>query len=47
LERLDRTGWPPGHEVLLVSDEGAVLASPGFRSFLAADMPAPPIIEIS
>ncbi len=46
LERLDRTGWPPGHEVLLVTDDGAVLASPGFRSFLAPDVPAPPIIEI-
>lgn len=45
-ERLDLTGWPPGHEMLLVTDDGAVLASPGFRSMLAADVPAPPIIEI-
>jgi thiamine biosynthesis lipoprotein len=47
LENLNRSGWPPGHEVLLVTDEGAVLASPGFRSFLAPDVPAPPIVEIS
>jgi len=45
-ERLDLTGWPPGHEVLLVTDDGAVMASPGVRSLLAADVPAPPIIEI-
>jgi FAD:protein FMN transferase len=48
LERsFDRTGWPPGHEVLLVTDDGAVMATAGFRSFLAPDVPAPPLVELS
>jgi thiamine biosynthesis lipoprotein len=45
-EHLDLTGWPPGHELQLVTDDGAVLASPGLRSLLAADVPAPPMDEI-
>jgi thiamine biosynthesis lipoprotein len=47
LERLDHAGWPPGHEVMLVTDEGAVLASPGFRTFFASDVPAPALVELS
>jgi thiamine biosynthesis lipoprotein len=46
LERLDLAGWPPGHEVMLVTEEGAVLASPGFRALLALDVPAPPLVEL-
>ena len=47
LERLDLAGWPPGHEVMLVTDEGTVMASPGFLSLLANDVPAPPLVELS
>jgi thiamine biosynthesis lipoprotein len=43
LDRLDRSQWPPGHEVLLVTDEGRLLASPGFRGLLAGDVPALPV----
>jgi thiamine biosynthesis lipoprotein len=46
LERLDLAGWPPGHEVMLVTEEGAVLVSPGFRALLAPDVPAPPLVEL-
>jgi thiamine biosynthesis lipoprotein ApbE len=42
LELLDHTQWPPGHEVLLVTDDGAVLVSEGFAAHFAADVPAPP-----
>lgn len=38
----DRAQWPPGHEVMLVTDDGAVLISQGFRVHLTDDMPAPP-----
>lgn len=41
LDRLDRGQWPPGHEVLLVTDWGEVLGSTGFSRFLAPDLPAP------
>ena len=47
LGRLDHGQWPPGHELLLVTDDGLLLGSPGFRAFLAPDVPAPPIIDIS
>ena len=38
--------WPPGHEVMLVTDEGAVLASSGFPALLAPDVPAPAFVEL-
>jgi thiamine biosynthesis lipoprotein len=41
LERLDHSSWPPGHEVMLVTDQGAVLTSSGFPALLAPDVPAP------
>ena len=43
LDRMDQRQWPPGHEVLLVTADGRVLGSPGFRALLAADVPAPAI----
>jgi FAD:protein FMN transferase len=47
LERLDRAQWPPGHEVLLVTDGGRLLCSPGFRDVLAADVAAPAIVDLA
>jgi thiamine biosynthesis lipoprotein len=47
LERLDHQAWPPGHEVMLMTEEGAVMASAGFRPLLAPDVPAPPLVELS
>lgn len=41
LGRLDRGPWPPGHEVLVLTDSGELLGSPGFGRFLAPDLPAP------
>jgi FAD:protein FMN transferase len=46
LDLLDRAQWPPGHEVLLVTDDGEVLCSPGFRELLASDVTAPPMIDV-
>lgn len=43
LSRLDHHQWPPGHEVLLVTDDGTLLGSPGFARNLVDDVPAPPI----
>jgi len=40
---MDQRQWPPGHEVLLVTADGRVLGSHGFRALLAADVPAPAI----
>ncbi len=41
LDRLDRGQWPPGYEVLLMTDDGEVLGTPGFGRLLAPDVPAP------
>ena len=41
LGRMDHARWPPGHEVLLVTDDGAVMVSAGFVPFFAADVPVP------
>ncbi len=40
-ERLDRTGWPPGYEVLLADRSGTVAASTGFADLLAPDVRSP------
>lgn len=37
---LDRGQWPPGHQVLIVTDNGEVLGTQGFRDQLAPDLPA-------
>ena len=42
VERLDIEQWPPGHHVMLTTDDGAVLLSEGFASWFAGDVPAPP-----
>ena len=47
LERLDIEQWPPGHDVMLVTDDGAVLASEGFAKRFAADVPSPPFGPLS
>ncbi len=36
---LDRSQWPPGHEVLLVADRGELFGTPGLRDHLAPDLP--------
>lgn len=46
IARLDHHRWPPGHEVLLVTADGTVMASAGFAGQLVADLPAPPITEL-
>ena len=46
LERLDRSQWPPGHELLLVTDQGRLLGTSGFRGLLAQDVPAPAIDDL-
>ena len=47
LERLDIEQWPPGHDVLLVTDDGAVLATAGFTQRFADDVPPPPFSLLS
>lgn len=47
LERLDHASWPPGYDVLLVTDDGAVMATPGISTYLARDVPAPSFAIIS
>ncbi len=42
IERLDLAQWPPGHDLMLVTDDGAVLVSEGFVRRFAGDVPAPP-----
>ena len=42
LERLDLAQWPPGHDVMLVTDDGVVRVSEGFIRHFADDVPAPP-----
>ena len=46
VELLQHRQWPPGHQFLLVTDDGRVLGSPGFRAFLAPDVPAPPMVDL-
>ena len=41
--RPDTEYWPPGYEVLLVSDEGLLAATPGIPARLDAAVPAPPV----
>jgi thiamine biosynthesis lipoprotein len=36
---LDRGQWPPGNEVLLVTDRGELFGTPGLREHLAPDLP--------
>ena len=38
-DTLDRAQWPPGNEVLLVTDSGGLLGTPGLRGHLAPDLP--------
>ena len=38
---VNRGDWPPGYELLLVTDDGTTTASPGFTALLAPDVPAP------
>ncbi len=47
LERLDIEQWPPGYDVMLVTDDGAVLASEGFAERFADDVPSPPFSLLS
>lgn len=41
--RLDPAQWPPGNEVLFVTDDGRVMASAGFQALFAPGVPAPPV----
>jgi len=43
-QALDEGDEPFGS--VLVTEDGAVLASPGFRALLAPDVPAPPLVEL-
>jgi thiamine biosynthesis lipoprotein len=47
IERLDLAQWPPGHDVMLVTDDGAVLLSEDFAGRFADDVPAPPFSLLS
>ena len=42
IEGLDQAQWPPGHDVLLVTDDGNVMVSEGFVRHFAGDAPTPP-----
>lgn len=45
-DRLDRSGWPPGYEVLLAEPDGTASVSAGFPALLADDLPPLRTVEL-
>lgn len=45
-DRLDRSGWPPGYEVLLAEPDGTAHASAGFSALLGDDLPPLRTVEL-
>ncbi len=41
MDRLDRAQWPPGYDLLLVTDSGKAFVSEGFPALFAVDVAAP------